>query len=86
MIGVGALALPKAFSEAGLALGTFLLVALCFMSFLNTTYMIEAMAAANAYTRLERRRCTLSVSAPGSPDIQKADEVCLSVPWSHSQK
>ena len=78
MIGVGALALPRAFAEAGIVLGSILLVVLCFMSFLNTTYMIEAMAAANAYTRLERKRGTLTISAPGaSSDIQKADEVCL---------
>ena len=51
IIGVGALALPKAFSDAGLVLGTILLVLLCFVSYMTTTYTIEAMAAANAYEK-----------------------------------
>ena len=55
MIGVGALALPLAFSQAGLVLGTLLIVTLAFMSFVTSSYIIEAMAAANAYGVFKER-------------------------------
>lgn len=54
IIGVGALSLPKAFSESGLVLGTILICLLCFVSFMTATFMVEAMAAANAYFKMER--------------------------------
>ena len=80
IIGVGALSLPKAFSEAGLILGTLILFILAFMSFMTATFMIEAMAAANAYAkflkqRRERPRDYSSIS-PVTTDIQKGDLVC----------
>ena len=54
IVGVGALALPRAFSEAGLILGTILIVILAFMSFMTASYILEAMAAANAYEKLQK--------------------------------
>ena len=74
VIGVGALALPLAFTEAGLILGTLLIVTLAFMSFTTTSYVIEAMAAANAYNILKERRERKTLSRQSS-DIQKADLV-----------
>ena len=74
VIGVGALALPLAFTEAGLILGTLLIVTLAFMSFMTTSYVIEAMAAANAYNILKERRERKTLSRQSS-DIQKADLV-----------
>lgn len=56
VIGVGALALPLAFSQAGLVLGTLLLITLAFMSFITSSYIIEAMAAANAYDIFKERK------------------------------
>ena len=56
VIGVGALALPKSFSEAGLILGTILLVVLAFVSYMTATFMVEAMATANAYVRHKARQ------------------------------
>lgn len=55
IIGVGALSLPQSFSEAGIALGTILLIVLAFMSYMTATFMVEAMAAANAYVRHKAR-------------------------------
>lgn len=77
VIGVGALALPLAFSSAGLVLGTVLIVALAFMSYLTTSYVIEAMAAANAYDKfLEKRKNSRKGQlSHQSSDIQKADMV-----------
>ena len=74
IIGVGALALPKSFSNAGLVLGTILLILLCFVSYMTTTYMIEAMAAANAYVKLEQRK-KRSAENTRPNDIQKINQV-----------
>ena len=68
------MALPKAFSNAGLVLGTILLVLLCFVSYMTTTYMIEAMAAANAYVKLEQRK-KRSAENTCPNDIQKINQV-----------
>jgi len=56
IVGVGALSLPKAFSDAGIILGTILLIVLALTSYITATYMIEAMAIANAYMTFHRRR------------------------------
>lgn len=71
MIGVGALALPLAFTQAGLVLGTLLVVTLAFVSFLTSSYVVEAMAAANAYDVLRARRKKAETLSPGSSNIQK---------------
>lgn len=55
IIGVGALSLPQSFSDAGIALGTILLIVLACMSYMTATFMVEAMAAANAYVRHKAR-------------------------------
>lgn len=54
IVGTGALTLPAAFHDAGWALGTAVIVALAFMSYLTTTFVIEAMAAANAMQNFKR--------------------------------
>ena len=63
VIGVGALALPKAFSDAGIILGTVLLIVLAFISYMTATFMVEAMAAANAYVRHKKRQSHSVVEA-----------------------
>ncbi len=81
IIGVGALSLPKAFSQAGIILGTLLLFMLAFMSYMTATFMIEAMAIANALFKFRQRSgqstssSKLSSISHTSPDIQKVDEV-----------
>ena len=74
IIGVGALALPRAFSESGLILGTLLIVILAFMSFMTTTYVVEAMAAANAYSIFREKEKRQKLTHQSS-DIQKGDLV-----------
>ena len=75
ILGAGPLALPKAFSLAGLVLGTLLLIFLAFMSFMTTTYMIEAMASANAYVRYHLKQKSAQVHISHSPSLQKDLEV-----------
>ncbi|KAG8509637.1 Transmembrane protein 104 [Galemys pyrenaicus] len=54
IVGTGALTMPKAFASAGWLVSLVLLVFLAFMSFVTTTFVIEAMAAANAQLRWKR--------------------------------
>ncbi|XP_033037960.1 transmembrane protein 104 isoform X3 [Trachypithecus francoisi] len=54
IVGTGALTMPKAFATAGWLVSLVLLVFLGFMSFVTTTFVIEAMAAANAQLRWKR--------------------------------
>ena len=49
IVGVGAIAMPKAFAMAGWLLGLVLLIVLALLSYMTATYVIEAMANANAY-------------------------------------
>lgn len=55
IVGTGALTMPKAFATAGWALSVGLIAVLAFMSYMTTTFVIEAMAAANAQLRWKRR-------------------------------
>ncbi|XP_060521183.1 transmembrane protein 104 homolog [Cylas formicarius] len=48
IVGTGALTLPAAFASAGWLFSTFMLMLLCFVSFINVTFVIESMACANA--------------------------------------
>lgn len=67
IVGVGALALPIAFSQAGLIIGTILMVILCSLAYMTTTYVIEAMSVANALQRHRQKR-------EQAVDLQKGDE------------
>lgn len=67
IVGVGALALPIAFSQAGLIVGTILMVILCSLAYMTATYVIEAMSVANA---LQRHRNIKEQAV----DLQKGDE------------
>uniref|UniRef100_A0A8C5WLL7 Transmembrane protein 104 n=1 Tax=Leptobrachium leishanense TaxID=445787 RepID=A0A8C5WLL7_9ANUR len=55
IVGTGALTMPKAFAQAGWLVSLILLVFLAFMSYVTTTFVVEAMAAANAQLRWKRR-------------------------------
>ncbi len=48
IVGTGALTMPKAFENTGIILSSALLIFLTLMSFINATFMFEAMAIANA--------------------------------------
>ncbi|XP_039595321.1 transmembrane protein 104-like [Polypterus senegalus] len=55
IVGTGALTMPKAFATAGWVVSLVLISVLAFMSYITTTFVIEAMAAANAQLRWKRR-------------------------------
>lgn len=48
IVGTGALTMPAAFKDAGWLLSLIIVIILAFMSYLTTTFVIEAMASANA--------------------------------------
>ncbi|XP_072501714.1 transmembrane protein 104 isoform X5 [Notamacropus eugenii] len=54
IVGTGALTMPKAFATAGWLVSLVLLLFLGFMSYMTTTFVMEAMAAANAQLRWKR--------------------------------
>ncbi|KAM5125436.1 transmembrane protein 104-like [Mantella aurantiaca] len=54
IVGTGALTMPKAFAHAGWLVSLILIIFLAFMSYMTTTFVIEAMAAANARLRFKR--------------------------------
>lgn len=54
IVGTGALTMPKAFATAGWLVSLVLLIFLGFMSFVTTTFVVEAMGAANAQLRWKR--------------------------------
>uniref|UniRef100_A0A914WWC4 Amino acid transporter transmembrane domain-containing protein n=1 Tax=Plectus sambesii TaxID=2011161 RepID=A0A914WWC4_9BILA len=56
IVGTGALALPKAFQEAGYALGAALLVCSCMISYVCATFVIESMSCANAVIESRRKQ------------------------------
>ncbi|KAJ4948597.1 hypothetical protein JOQ06_020130 [Pogonophryne albipinna] len=55
IVGTGALTMPKAFASAGWVVSISLLSFLGFMSYMTTTFVIEAMASTNAQLRWKRR-------------------------------
>ncbi|XP_042305900.1 transmembrane protein 104 isoform X2 [Sceloporus undulatus] len=54
IVGTGALTMPKAFATAGWLVSLILIMFLAFMSYMTTTFVIEAMAAANAQLRWKK--------------------------------
>ncbi|XP_048347754.1 transmembrane protein 104 isoform X1 [Sphaerodactylus townsendi] len=54
IVGTGALTMPKAFATAGWLVSLILIMFLGFMSYMTTTFVMEAMAAANAQLRWKR--------------------------------
>ncbi|KAJ7369343.1 hypothetical protein OS493_039701 [Desmophyllum pertusum] len=82
IIGVGALTMPKAFSNAGWLVAIVLTGALCLMSFITSTFMVEAMAAANAVLRIRAREKSLSIppsaSSSSGADVSPNESVRFS--------
>ncbi|KYQ91920.1 transmembrane protein [Tieghemostelium lacteum] len=67
VVGVGALALPSGFKQAGLFLGTIFLAFVGFIAFITTTYIIESSAASNYILKQERRKANLLIN--GGHDV-----------------
>ncbi len=71
IIGTGALTLPLAFSQAGLLCGVITLIILSLFSFITASWVIEAMAAANAVlnTSSPISSDTVSINSGNNPAI-----------------
>jgi len=52
LLGTGVLTMPAVFAKAGYVVGVFVVAALCFMSYIQVTFLIEAMANANFVKRV----------------------------------
>ncbi|CAI2356566.1 unnamed protein product [Caenorhabditis sp. 36 PRJEB53466] len=78
IVGTGALALPKAFQSAGWLLSITLLTFSAFMSYVAATFVIEALAVANAVLSKRRRveyDDVVVADGPSSFEIAKKVEV-----------
>ncbi|KAL7061722.1 hypothetical protein AAHC03_01870 [Spirometra sp. Aus1] len=73
ILGTGALALPKAFHDAGWLLGTILLLVISIMSFIPATFIVEAMSILNAISRLDTK-------ATGNETNQQSTSSSVSTP------
>ena len=54
MVGTGALTMPAAFANAGWVASLVVVVILCFVSYMTTTFIIECMSSANAVLKHKR--------------------------------
>ncbi|XP_046586386.1 hydroxyacylglutathione hydrolase, mitochondrial isoform X1 [Neodiprion lecontei] len=80
IVGTGALTLPAAFSRAGWALGLTLILILAFISFVTVTFVIEAMASANAvvtWKRIQQRKRTLQMSGESAASNSDSEDTPL---------
>ncbi|XP_046734231.1 transmembrane protein 104 homolog isoform X2 [Diprion similis] len=80
IVGTGALTLPAAFSRAGWALGLTLILILAFISFVTVTFVIEAMASANAvvtWKRIQQRKRTLQISGESAASNSDSEDTPL---------
>ncbi|XP_062382491.1 transmembrane protein 104-like [Sardina pilchardus] len=75
IVGTGALTMPKAFATAGWAVSLALICILAFMSYMTTTFVIEAMAAANAQLRWKRREQEEVTESDSTSDYSDDDVI-----------
>jgi len=68
IVGTGALTLPKAFQDAGWLLGFIVLSLLCFLSYITSTFVIEAMSISNGLQKLSKLKYTFSNNEPFTAD------------------
>jgi amino acid permease len=55
-VGTGALAMPAAFANAGWLASTVVVVILCLVSYITTTFVIETMSLANALLKYNKQK------------------------------
>lgn len=73
IVGTGALTMPRAFATAGWVVSLALITFLGFMSYMTTTFMIEAMASANAQLRRKRREQEESDDTDSASELSDDD-------------
>ena len=56
ILGTGVLTMPNVFSKAGYVLGLFVMTALCFISYIHLTFVVEALANANFMKAIEKSK------------------------------
>ncbi|KAM9393155.1 transmembrane protein 104 [Pholidichthys leucotaenia] len=76
IVGTGALTMPKAFATAGWVVSLALISILGFMSYMTTTFVIEAMAAANAQLRWKRREQEEVDDSDSTSEYSDDDVMC----------
>ncbi|MBN3304890.1 TM104 protein, partial [Amia calva] len=77
IVGTGALTMPRAFATAGWVVSLALICFLACMSYMTTTFVIEAMAAANAHIRWKRRESERVINDSDSMSDYSDDEVII---------
>ncbi|XP_011873590.1 PREDICTED: transmembrane protein 104 homolog isoform X3 [Vollenhovia emeryi] len=80
IVGTGALTLPAVFSRAGWALGLSVILVLAFISFVTVTFVIEAMASANAivtWRRIQHRKRVLQAIGESAPSNSDSEDTPL---------
>ena len=53
IVGTGALTMPAAFKDAGWLVSLIIVIILCFISYITTTFVIESMSVANAINKIK---------------------------------
>ncbi|KFD48234.1 hypothetical protein M514_10877 [Trichuris suis] len=76
LVGTGALALPRAFQDAGYVLGIAALTFLAFMSFLNMTFVVEVLSAVGATVKMKRVRSLNAASINAPVHLEDDEEHC----------
>ncbi|XP_024872972.1 transmembrane protein 104 homolog isoform X1 [Temnothorax curvispinosus] len=80
IVGTGALTLPAVFSRAGWALGLSVILVLAFISFITVTFVIEAMASANAivtWRHIQHRKRVLRTVGESGPSNSDSEDTPL---------
>ncbi|XP_011703756.1 PREDICTED: transmembrane protein 104 homolog isoform X2 [Wasmannia auropunctata] len=80
IVGTGALTLPAVFSQAGWALGLSVILVLAFISFVTVTFVIEAMASANAivmWRHNQQRKRVLQTTGESGPSNSDSEDTPL---------
>lgn len=85
IVGTGALAMPKAFAQAGWLVSTFVIITLALMSFMSVTFVIESMSIANYMEKKRLKHQTsvirgnTSVHEPTANEVETEDDESASL-------
>ncbi|XP_044015752.1 transmembrane protein 104 homolog isoform X2 [Aphidius gifuensis] len=77
IVGTGALTLPAVFARSGWLLGIFVITILALISFITATFVIEAMASANAITHWNKIQDQKRNSADHEPSNSDSEDTPL---------
>jgi amino acid permease len=56
IVGTGALTMPAAFANSGWLISLVVVILLCFISYITTTFVIESMSSANAIIKYQKSK------------------------------